>query len=134
MRPFCRPSPPNPRIACTAEASAAWQKPQEDRTGRLQIDHEFFKESSGVKIDLGRSRVHGTPSSGQTCVGDNLKAKLGSLGRSRYCPRHLGSGFPPRKAIPNKRVHLMLGQFVEKEQALLNDVRNMKSEKVSSSQ
>jgi len=28
----------------------------------------------------------------------------------------------------------MLGQFVEKEQALLNDVRNMKSEKVSSSQ
>jgi len=91
-------------------------------------------QESRVKIDLGRARVHGTPSSGQTCVGDNLKAKLGSLGRSRYCPRHLGSGFPPRKAIPNKRVHLMLGQFVEKEQALLNDVRNMKSEKVSSSQ
>jgi hypothetical protein len=72
VQPFCKPSSQNPRIAFTAEASAAWQKPQDDRTGRLNIDHQFFsKESSGLTWAFMR-----LPSSGQTRVDDNVRAKV----------------------------------------------------------
>ena len=80
VRPLCKPTRQNPRMAFMAEASAAWQKPQEDRTGRFKSITNFSRraQESGFRTDLGVRGLtpSNPPSGGQTCGSDNVRAEV----------------------------------------------------------